>query len=378
MEVHMYCKVFEYKLKNGKKRFAYEIYLGINQITGKKERTTRRGFLTKKEAESDANRLKYEFDKGIMSSTSTMTYQALYDTWISSYKNTVKESTYVKTIQIFRDHILPVFSEKSISKIKSIDCQNFYNTITNKLERGRSVYSYAKKCYQYALVPLRLVQENPFDFIERTNYQRPETDFFENFLELSEMKDLLTAIKEDDTQLWYTFFTLLAFTGLRKSEALALTWKDIDFKNQTLTVNKALIRGVDHKQKLDKPKTNDSYRTILLDSNTVSVLKDWRTNSTIVGIDLIFPSAIGGYIQNTTPEKHLERIIKKYNFKKITPHGFRHSHCSHLFDAGWSIKEVMERLGHKDLKVMMNIYNHVTEFRRKKTMDQFENYVNAK
>ncbi|WP_392387012.1 tyrosine-type recombinase/integrase [Streptococcus suis] len=66
---------------------------------------------------------------------------------------------------------------------------------------------------------------------------------------------------------------------------------------------------------------------------------------------------------------------EKYDLPYITPHGFRHTHCSLLFEAGASIKEVQERLGHEDIKTTMNIYAHVTENTKEKTAEKFAQFL---
>ncbi len=68
---------------------------------------------------------------------------------------------------------------------------------------------------------------------------------------------------------------------------------------------------------------------------------------------------------------------EKYDLPYITPHGFRHTHCSLLFEAGASIKEVQERLGHEDIKTTMNIYAHVTENTKEKRLKSLPNFGNV-
>ncbi|MGX7069675.1 tyrosine-type recombinase/integrase [Gemella bergeri] len=72
----------------------------------------------------------------------------------------------------------------------------------------------------------------------------------------------------------------------------------------------------------------------------------------------------------------LNKICKKNNFKKIKVHGFRHTHCSLLFESGFTIQEVQDRLGHSDLKTTMNIYAHVTEKQKENVGNKFAKYVN--
>lgn len=71
----------------------------------------------------------------------------------------------------------------------------------------------------------------------------------------------------------------------------------------------------------------------------------------------------------------LRKICKKHKFKEIKIHGFRHTHCSLLFESGFTIQEVQDRLGHSDLKTTMSIYAHVTEKQRDKMADKFAKFM---
>ncbi|RST71877.1 integrase [Siminovitchia acidinfaciens] len=59
----------------------------------------------------------------------------------------------------------------------------------------------------------------------------------------------------------------------------------------------------------------------------------------------------------------------------MTIHGLRHTNASLLFEAGASIKEVQERLGHSDIQMTMNIYTHVTDYLKEKTAEKFQRYI---
>lgn len=72
----------------------------------------------------------------------------------------------------------------------------------------------------------------------------------------------------------------------------------------------------------------------------------------------------------------LNAVCNKHHFKRIKVHGFRHTHCSLLFEAGLSIQEVQDRLGHGDIKTTMDIYAHVTEKQRDQVADKFTKYIN--
>ena len=71
-------------------------------------------------------------------------------------------------------------------------------------------------------------------------------------------------------------FHLLAYTGLRIGEALALKWSDIDLDNGTLKVSKTLSKGKNNSLVVNPPKTNSGYRSIELTSQTIEVLREWK------------------------------------------------------------------------------------------------------
>lgn len=70
-------------------------------------------------------------------------------------------------------------------------------------------------------------------------------------------------------------------------------------------------------------------------------------------------------------------ICKAANLRRITIHGFRHTNVFLLFDAGVSMKDVQQRLGHKSIKMTMDVYKHVTKQHKNKVANQLFNYMNA-
>lgn len=166
---------------------------------------------------------------------------------------------------------------------------------------------------------------------------------------------------------------------MRKSELLALNWSDIDFVNQSITINKTLATGLNNAKIIQLPKTKESIRTISLDSETIKLLELWKTEQQVYlksnQNDFIICDLFGEHHDVDYPNRILNRIIKKYDLKKITVHGFRHTHCSLLFESGASIKAVQDRLGHSDIKTTMDIYAHVSQKTKDFTANNFANYL---
>ena len=141
------------------------------------------------------------------------------------------------------------------------------------------------------------------------------------------------------------------------------------------------------KRIIQAPKTKSSLRTISIDDKTLDVLKYWKTQQRIESLKFghnTMNKKQNVFTDITTnkilyPEhvnKALNDICSNNNFKRIKVHGFRHVHCSLLFEAGLTIQEVQDRLGHGDIKTTMDIYAHVTEKQRDQVADKFANYIN--
>lgn len=361
--------------KDGKKTYYFKTYLGLDPLTGKKKWTTRRGFKTKKEANTALNKILYEFDTGKLVTQTNMTYEKLYNEWIKVYAKGVIESTQARTMQNFRDHILPEIGHMRIDKITSLACQSLYNTLTSKLKKGHVVYSYAKNCFNFAIVPLRIVGKNPFDDILKTKPSKEPPKY--NFLELPELRHLLECIKDQEDYKWYAYFTLLGYTGLRRSEALALNWTDL--KGSNLSITKTMTRNLENKYVVgEMTKTEAGYRTIQLDENTLNVLKSWRKKQKVSSINgIMFTNSKGGYLAQPKPLQILNKVTKKNGLKDITNHDLRRTHICHLFDAGVGLKEVQARVGQKDIKTTMDIYNFVTNYRKQESITKLENYYKS-
>lgn len=181
------------------------------------------------------------------------------------------------------------------------------------------------------------------------------------------------------------FFRLLAFTGARKGEIFALTWGDIDFTNKMLSISKTLTRSTTNTKLVLSAKTKSSIRTISLDNETVRTMQKWRMiqRSDYLGRgfntssedQFIFTTDNNELYGSAAANEWLKYIVEKYKLPKISPHHFRHTHASLLLQSGIPIKEVSERLGHKDTTITDQIYSHVMPEEAKKTADKFAQFV---
>lgn len=374
-----------YELKNGDKRYMFQLYVGIDPLTGKEKRTTRRGFKTKKEAALALARLRLEIDNGTFRKIQAETFQDIYDLWIDQYKKTVEESTFNKVLGYFKHYALPAMSKYKVDKITVDICQKHVNEWANKIKMYREVKAYTSKVLDFA-IKRGYIQNNPMKLVELPTRKRgiDVEEAPENFYSKEELIEFLTCLEKEGKYMRYAFFRLLAFSGIRMGEALALTWEDINTMDNEIRISKALTRGLDARQYVKSTKSGIA-RTIKMDEKTIIILKEWRKkqqveclklgHNTLQPKQLVFNNTKNAYLQPSTIRKWIIGIQKKYNLSEITTHGLRHTHCSLLFEAGASIKEVQDRLGHSDALITMNVYAHVTKKAKEEAIQKFEKYL---
>lgn len=379
-----------YTTKKGEKRYKFQIYLGVDPITGKPKKTTKQGFKTKKEAGLEMARLKLEAQKGLNQfNKKDYSYQELFDLWNESHSLSVRESTQSSVNTIFNARILPIFGRMKINKITVVHCQRAINQWSKEYRSYKDVRTYFSMVMNYA-VNLGLIGFNPMDRVITPKLQVQGKTKTGKYFSVDELKKFLKYAETECDLKMYTFFRLISFTGMRKGECLALTWDDINFFSGEVSINKT-VYYINGKYVVSEPKTKTSKRVIDLDQQTLETLKNWKHEQNrlllTLGVgqkgnrnNLIFNKLTKNreheYINNSIPNRVLKKITDKYNLTPINVHGFRHTHCSLLFEAGLDVKAVQDRLGHSDVQTTLQIYTHVTERIKQTSGEKFQKYVN--
>lgn len=366
----------------------FKAYLGIDPVTGKKKYTTKRGFKSLQEAKKAYNRLMVQVEENDVVTNSQRLFSELADEWFEQYKNTVRESTYVAQKLAYKKHIFPLFGNLKISRISIPYCQKQVNHWYSYYKKYSNLIGLTSSVFKYAL-SLRLIRSNPMDAVIRPKRKKriDEERYSAPYYEKEELLEFLEIAKNYPDPI-YPIFRILAFTGLRKGELLALRWKDIDFEKSTLSVKQTLATCDKWEIKFQVPKTEKSLRTISIDSETLQVIKRWQLKQkeyflkmgikpTKEGEQLLFVSEENKPLYLDYVNHNLKIIINENNLKRITPHGFRHTHCSLLFESGASLKEVQVRLGHTDIKTTMDIYTHVTKKQTEETANRFADFMSS-
>lgn len=357
-------EIKSYKKKNGTTAYGFKVYVG--KKNGKSKYIEKSGFKTKASARAALLSIQNEIDNP--TPKSEMTFKELYEEWLLVYEKEVQNSTYYKTTRAFERHVLPEFGQIKLSDFTSLQLQEFRNNLSDKLKFARKLFGMVRKVFNYATLH-GYIQANPAAPVTSPKVKRVKEDK-KDFYDPDELKKFMKILENTKNIKKVALFRVLAFTGIRKGELLALEWSD--YRKKTLDINKAISNsplGLE----VAATKTKSSIRLISLDDKTCGILD--QLHKAFPDSERIFESENNGILSPAKPRKWLHNLIKNSDLEPIRIHGFRHTHASLLFDSGMSLKQVQYRLGHSDLKTTMNVYTHITQSAKDDIGDKFSEYL---
>lgn len=379
--------IHKYPSKKAKTGYLYFVKIYMTR-DGQRADHIKRGFRTRKEAKDYEARLIYlkasgKLDKFIKPSQKL--YTEIFEKWYQAYQDTVEPTTASRTLDMFRLHILPVMGDIPISKITPLDCQNFITDKAKTFKNIKQIKSYTGKVFDFA-IRMKLLQHNPMSDIIMPKKKSKQVS---NYWTVKELQDFLSIIQKEEPFKHYVLFRLLAYSGIRKGELYALKWEDINFETETISITKSLGR-LDGNAIEKGTKNQFSIRQIRLDTETIQTLKQWKNICQKEKAQLsvapfsIEPDFIFTYCTregNIEPlhadyiNNILSKIIKQHSLKKISPHGFRHTHATLMIEIGIDPVNTAKRLGHASSQMTLDTYSHATAVGEDKSIKQFANYL---
>lgn len=342
----------QYNLHNGDKRFMFKISLGTDE-NGKRIVTTRRGFKSYSEADSAYNKLKLAGADGFIKQNQ-ITFDELFELWFNHYSHTVRETTACFTRYRYNEYIQPFFGSKFVDKIRLRDCQVWFDNLSKKITTANQILSLAKKIINYGIT-LEYLKTNILNKVIKPTNKTKSYHIHDNVYSREELNQFLQYAKNNSFKK-YIFFKLLSSTGMRRGEALALQWSDIDFENNTIKIDKTLSHDINNHTIIGQPKTSASIRTIPLSNSLKNDLLKFKTNTKYV-----LSNFNNSFYNQTTANNWLKQIYKNSpKIKHITVHGFRHTFATLLIEeTDVKPKTVQMLLGHEKIQMTLNIYTHV-------------------
>lgn len=346
------------KAEKDKKTGKWLIQYRYTDWQGKRRKSTKRGFVTKREAEEWLRNFlitqKADFD---------MKFEDFWKMYCADMETRLREHTMRTKKYIVELKILPYFGDKRVNDITAADIRQWQNelikmgysptylkTINNQLS---AIFNYAVRYYD--------LKSNPCVKAGSMGKSKAEEmDFWTG----EEFRKFIDSVM--NKRLSYMAFMTLYWTGMRMGELLALNPKDIDLEKRTISITKSYQR-LGKKDVITPPKTPKSKRVITIPEFLAADIKDYMDSLyDLQENDRLFP------ITKYYLEHEMQRGIKESGVKRIRVHDLRHSHASMLIELGFSPLEIANRLGHEKVETTLNTYAHLYPNKQTKLAERLD------
>jgi integrase len=186
---------------------------------------------------------------------------------------------------------------------------------------------------------------------------------------------------------YYSLFYLALFTGMRRSELLALRWCDIDFDLCQLSISRTLHQLYNREIIIREPKTAKGRRLIALTPSTVAVIREHKEAQTklrqslcmtLTDDDYVFSRYDGTPMIPDSVTQVFRKLAKRTGLKGIHLHSCRHTHASLLLKQNVHPAIVAQRLGHASVQITMDIYSHILPGIQEAVAKNFDNALFSK
>lgn len=376
-EAEVYC--YETKTKGVLWGFRHKYYNALGERKEKKGS----GYSTEKAAIKALLQVKAELLSGGSKKVEyeNMTVGQWLDIWYESNKKKWKDGTAIQREWIIRTRLKPYLSR---FKLQKLDKMTYEREFIHKVE-GHFKFGTIRLWHTIFKIAINAAVEN--EILDRNRFTKvailndKEADTKNNFLTPAELNILLNDVKQNENITNYSLILTLAYTGIRRGEALGLQWQNIDFKKHTITVE----RTRDDKGSRT-PKTKNSYRTIVVDEIVMVQLENYKkwckkellkVGKKLTGESFIFISSdIPEPIKEHIPIHIIRKSIKRTGIHKINVHGLRHTHATILLNNDFNVKAIADRLGNT-VQMIYNVYGHVMKKTEKESVLVFNQALNG-
>lgn len=364
--------------KDGRKWYFRCYY---TDMYGNRKQKISKMYSSKKEAQNEES----EFLVKIATNDETdlnISFESVFNEWLQYKKQFVKYTTFYKIKNNMENHILPIFKNYKLHSIKINNlllwkenlkknnclCETSFNKTIGYF---KELLEYARINYDFDIKVSNKLQKNK---LTKTNIKT--IDSYWNFWTFEEFNEF---IKNVDNKLDNIMYNFLYYTGVRLGEMLALSWKNVDFSRKTIKIVDNLTWAEFKGYDVTDPKTKNSIRMIDLDDNLVDLLlKHYNNEKKIYGFnESMYVFGNIKYYSPTTFRRHFKNNLLKSNIKRITPHGFRHSHVSLLIHLGCDSRDVAERIG-DTVQMIEKTYYHMFPEKKKNTVNLLNNLKNKR
>ena len=364
----------------------YRVVFRYLDRMGKKKQSSRRNFSTLQEANEFRRQKERELEQAQTPVDDQITLSEYLDYWKDRYVlHQLKQSSidgYTNCMRILREKLGHIrLCKLDHSTINAFFLNLMQPTTSDASSKPMALNSirYVKRVLNKAFgdaILEKIIRENPCRGIKIGG--KSKTIY--NTLTKNEVEILTNHIK--DTALFLPV-SLCVTMGLRRSEALGLRWKDVDFENETISIKKTLVM-TSVGPILQTPKTKSSLRTLPMQNKLKPILlaakeksdahrkilgKDYNDN------DFVCSKENGGHYSPNYITHRFANVLNELPITKTRYHDLRHTFATIALENNVPLKVVSYFLGHSTLSITGNIYSHVTDPLAREHFNSIANFI---
>lgn len=369
------------ELERGKK---YKIIVVVSYDGDKRKTHCETFYGGKKDAYLRESEIKKEVKIGTYICNDKMTMEELANEWLKQKKDVVERKTF-RNYTNYAKNITQYLGRIKVKDVTLYVLQDFYKRLKNDTNFSSKTifhhYTALSNMFSFA-EKWGLIIRNPHKLVERPKVEKKEVECYSP----EETEQLLIALRKEPLKTQAVILFALD-TGCRRGEITGLTWKDIDFEINKVSINKTTqyVTGYGIFEK--GTKNESSNREIFFSNVTSDILQKYKKEqiekqlqfgSKWGNSERVFTTNDGNDMHPNTPSWLFKRVIEKNNLKRIKFHALRHTSISLQILNGVQVQIISKRAGHSNVTTTHKIYSHFFEEGYKEVADKMDGILRIK
>ena len=331
---------------------------------------------TQKEITSKELELRKQIEAGYYKDNKNITLDEYFEEWLKGKSRTNKGNTLKTYSCYYRKHISPKIGHRKVQQIERREVINLQRSIAENLSANTcNMVLKALTIILNDAVRDEIIVRNPAESVKVLKNVNKAPETYHRALTEAEQVAFMREMQGD---YYFELVALLLLSGMRVGEACALTWNDIDYKNNTIHINKTLTYNERGELVIgDTPKSEAGKRDIpLTEPMKIILAKQRQKMNGIVpmGNTNIFQAVYGGLIHNQTINRAIVKVLERLEEKGVhiehfTAHALRDTFATRYIEQGGQPQTLKTILGHYCLAMTMDLYAHVLPTTKHKEME---------